>query len=88
VHISDSVCLTDGADDPDKSCVFPFEFYGTIYNECTWEAAYDDKAWCSTEVDSDGRFVQGKWGDCSLGCPISKEGKPCGIRTTEILTKG
>jgi hypothetical protein len=40
VHISDSVCLTDGADDPDKSCVFPFEFYGTIYNECTWEAAY------------------------------------------------
>ncbi len=58
---------------PNVPCVFPFNYEGTTYTECT---TIDNFAipWCSTEVDSNGKFVRGKWGDCSPGCLGESEG--------------
>jgi hypothetical protein len=69
-------CLTDGGADPGRPCALPFLFNGITYNECSWEQAEDDKAWCSTLVDGDGLHVsgRGKWGSCGPGCPIPDNG--------------
>ena len=37
--------------------------------------AEDDKAWCSTKVDSEGGHVGGQWGYCGEQCPIAPKGK-------------
>lgn len=55
------------------SCIIPFTFKGTTYNTCTM--AEDDKAWCSTKVDSEGGHVGGQWGYCGEQCPIAPKGK-------------
>ena len=43
-------------------CVFPFIYNGITYFGCTLEG--NDQPWCSTEVDSDGNHVDGKWVNC------------------------
>ena len=62
-------CKTKGGPDPDKPCVFPFIFNGSMYNECP-TVKYDQpyQPWCSTEVDSNGHYISGKWGFCDRNC--------------------
>ena len=59
-------CETTGGNQPNRSCVFPFSFEGTVYEGCI--IVGDDTSWCSTEVDSDGHHVGGEWGYCAAGC--------------------
>ena len=60
-------CLTESGAEPGKLCVFPFNFKGTFYFECT-TVENGDQPWCSVEVDSDGNHIGGKWGNCSSNC--------------------
>merc|ERR1712183_636917 len=67
-------CITTSGASANKPCIFPFKYRGVVYNKCTWvDAAQhtNNKAWCSTEVDSRGYHVggQGKWGNCGPACP-------------------
>ena len=42
----------------DVACVFPFEYQGEKYIECT------KKNWCATAVDDDGKYIDGEFGVC------------------------
>jgi len=57
-----------------KPCILPFKYQGVEYHTCTFVDSENNKAWCSTEVDSRGEHIggQGKWGDCGRSCPIPK----------------
>ena len=53
-----------------QSCVFPFQYDGTSYSNCT---TYNhDQLWCATEVDANGEYIGGQWGDCNSNCGTSK----------------
>jgi hypothetical protein len=71
--ISEDACLTLGGPDPGVPCIFPYKFLVRTYNECAWQQAIDNKAWCSTQVDNKLRPVAGKWGHCGKGCPIPED---------------
>ena len=58
-HTSD--CRTEQG----NSCVFPFTFKGVTYKTCTTAESDNNKAWCATQVDSDGVVVNNKWQDCA-----------------------
>ena len=62
-------CQTTGGGNADKKCVFPFKFYGVMYNGCT--TVTDDKLWCST-LTNNGVHVggQNQWGYCNAQCPV------------------
>ena len=47
------------------SCVFPFTYRGVTYKTCTTAESDNNKAWCATEVDSEGVVVNNKWQDCA-----------------------
>ena len=68
-----TTCITVGGSDPNKPCVFPFQFGGDVYNECIFEGNQpgETEPWCSTQTDSNGVHVggQGNWGFCSSNCP-------------------
>ena len=49
-----------------RACIFPFKYNGIKYDECT--RIDSEKSWCAYEVDASGNAVDGKWGDCDLGC--------------------
>ena len=61
------VCETNGGDDANQQCVFPFSYEGVTYEHCT-SVGNNGTAWCSTEVDENGEYVSGKWGSCGSGC--------------------
>jgi len=67
-------CATVSGADPGQSCVFPFRYGGTLYNECIFEgnAPGDTEPWCSTLTDSNDDHVggQGNWGFCASDCPV------------------
>ena len=44
------------------ACVFPFEYDGNTYTECT--DVDNKKKWCATAVDAQGRYIDDKWGYC------------------------
>ena len=52
-------------------CVFPFSFQGKVYRSCTKDHSENGQPWCATQVDDRGIVINGKWGDCKLGCPGS-----------------
>ena len=52
-----SECTTVSGPDPNKPCVFPFEYNGIIYHECT--EVDHDQFWCHTDQD---------WGNCGTNC--------------------
>ena len=64
-------CLTNGGDDPNRECKFPFVHKGTTYRGCPPDPILPGKTWCSTKVDENGNHVvgQNKWGYCSPSCP-------------------
>jgi hypothetical protein len=41
---------------------------GESYDECTTKGN-DGIAWCATEVDASGFYLNDKWGVCAEGCP-------------------
>ena len=62
-----SVCETNGGDDANQQCVFPFSYEGVTYEHCT-SVGNNGTQWCSTEVDENGEYVSGKWGSCGSRC--------------------
>ena len=46
--------------DPNALCIFPFEYNGEIFNECTDKE--HDQMWCHTSED---------WGNCGPDCKTS-----------------
>ena len=63
---------------PNKPCVFPFQYHGMTFNNCTNYDGADNKAWCATKVDGSGNHFYGgdeydqeNWGNCGPNCPIS-----------------
>jgi len=65
-------CKTTSGASVNKPCIFPFKYRGVEYNRCILvNSSPDNKAWCSTEVDSRGNHIggQGKWGYCGPTCP-------------------
>ena len=72
----------DGGDEPGKQCIFPFSYKGITYTECT---TYENNGipWCSTEVDTTGNYIDGKWGNCNSRCPTATLGKYCSKYITD-----
>ena len=67
-------CSTVSGPNPNAFCIFPFEFNGIAYHQCT-TAGNDEgdiNPWCSTLVDGSGEHVgEGdNWGNCGPDCPI------------------
>ena len=60
-------CKTNGGARPNLPCLFPFNYKGTKYTECT-KMENKNVPWCSTKVDSKRNYVNGNWGNCSPGC--------------------
>ena len=56
---------------PNKTCVFPFEFSRQKHYSCT-DLKDPGNFWCSTKVDKDGKHIGGakEWGYCAEGCPL------------------
>ena len=45
-----------------KTCIFPFNYNGTSYSDCT--TAGHDKLWCPTKVDDEKNTIEDQWGNC------------------------
>ena len=65
----ESNCTTVGGPATNYPCIFPFEYQGSIRNNCIWDTS-DESYWCSTLVDKSGQHVSGNWGNCDANCPI------------------
>jgi len=52
-----------------QRCKFPFKFKGKTFRSCTKFEDPDEKLWCSTKVDDDGKHIgkKGFWGHCEKG---------------------
>ena len=64
---NNSCRTTSGPDVLGRNCVFPFIYYGQMYQECIDMHNYGIP-WCPTELDYDGKYIDGKWGNCSDEC--------------------
>jgi len=66
----DRICTTEDG----RRCQFPFSYKGRVYTGCTAEHDPDDRKWCSTRVDQEGKHVQnaGEWGYCSDQCQAGR----------------
>ena len=42
-------------------------YEGETYEQCT-SVGNNGTDWCSTEIDENGEYVSGKWGNCGSGC--------------------
>ena len=60
-------CNTNGGDHPDVPCVFPFNYNGITYTECT-DVDNDGVAWCATSTLY-GNTIWGYSGNCEDSCP-------------------
>jgi len=52
---------------PDDACVFPFEYNGIQYEECTTVDKGNGVAWCSRDKE-----YNGHWRDCKTSCSDNK----------------
>ena len=64
-------CKTLGTDS--EPCVFPFIYEGVRYNQCTSQDAAEGAVWCATQVSTNGTVIEGRWGDCTDGCPGARK---------------
>ena len=53
------------------TCIFPFSYKKTIYNDC-YKGTHGD--WCATEVDSNGKMK--KYAFCDYDTPKAKNTSP------------
>jgi hypothetical protein len=67
---SDACSVSEEGTGETKPCIFPFNYNEQTFTGCTTVNDRDYKAWCSTEVDSDGNHVLsgGFWGHCGPEC--------------------
>ena len=49
--------------------MFPFTYEGVKYDKCTSTHAAEGAVWCATQVHTNGSVIEGRWGDCTDGCP-------------------
>ena len=61
------VCWASPEKGSRKSCVFPFLYDNANYSTCLKDI--EDKAWCPTQKNSEGRFI--RWAECDAKCPIA-----------------
>ena len=65
-------CSTVSGPIPNALCIFPFEFNGITYHQCTTAGNEegDITPWCSTSVDDYGVHIgEGEnWGNCGPDC--------------------
>ena len=68
-----SSCRTVGGPSQGKPCQFPFIFGGEERRGCISDTDPEQRLWCSTRVDTEGRHVAGgeHWAHCGPGCPVS-----------------
>ena len=45
-----------------KSCIFPFNYNGTTFTDCT--TMNHDQLWCPTKVDEEKNTIEEQWGNC------------------------
>ena len=64
-------CGTLGADS--EPCVFPFVYEGVKYDKCTSTHAAEGAVWCATQVHANETVIEGRWGDCTEGCPGARK---------------
>ncbi len=62
-----AACWTIGSDS--EPCTFPFSYNGIEYDQCTSADAAEGAVWCATETQNNGTVIEGRWGDCTDGCP-------------------
>jgi len=77
-------CTTSSGPESGKACVFPFRYKGVVYKECA--TVDQSSAWCSTEVDAGGNFVDGKYGFCPSTCPSASSSSTTTTTTTTTTT--
>jgi len=67
-------CTTVGGPASGSACVFPFNYKGVSYSNCT--TVEDTKLWCSTKTDANDDHISGvdAWGYCDDSC--SGSGSP------------
>ena len=54
---------------PNATCVFPFQYSGKTYHECTYADSEDLQPWCATSTLDDGHYIENQWGVCDENCP-------------------
>ena len=52
-----------------NDCIFPFVYYGNVYDSCTKDFSENGVAWCATNVTINGLVINGNSEDCMPGCP-------------------
>merc|ERR1712029_761926 len=77
-------CTTSSGPESGKACVFPFRYKGVVHKECA--TVDQSSAWCSTEVDAGGSFVDGKYGFCPSSCPSASSSSTTTTTTTTTTT--
>lgn len=81
-----------------QACVFPFTYKGAKYTDCTQDGSswWGGTKWCPYEVDRNGGYIDGKYGDCKFsgggnGCVEVRLGtkgeNACGPADTQIMTE-
>ena len=68
--------------------MFPFIYEGVKYDKCTSTHAAEGAVWCATQVHANETVIEGRWGDCSEGCPGARKYLIRGIRTKKEATLG
>ena len=69
-NISDECSVIEKKSRDVQPCIFPFQYLGQTFNNCTILKDPENKPWCSTKVDEDGTHVTsgGFWGHCGQDC--------------------
>ena len=82
-HVFPILFPVDGCETENgQKCIFPFNYDGTTYSECT--SVDHDRPWCAIQtpltVDIDGNLVDEEWGNCDStcsSCPPGWQGQNC-----------
>ena len=53
--------------------MFPFVYEGVKYDQCTSTHAAEGAVWCATQVHANETVIEGRWGDCTEGCPGARK---------------
>ena len=67
-HLGNAEACTASGGNRDGPCVFPYEYGGTLHNECK-DHDNSGRDWCATKVKSGNKLD--KWGYCDCGCPTT-----------------
>merc|ERR1712243_546738 len=76
--LASSACTTTGGPASGSACVFPFKYADQTFYTCTNSGGF--APWCYTQVDSQGKGVSGRYGDCGTSPACS------GATTTTTTT--